>query len=66
LEVAAGGHRPTMVTIERESDNKDVTITFLILRAVRGGTTLTCGWNVIAVGPGTANLSLWLASWQAW
>jgi hypothetical protein len=55
-----------MVTIERESDNKDVTITFLILRAVRGGTTLTCGWNVIAVGPGTANLSLWLASWQAW
>jgi len=56
-----------MVTIEPESDNKDFAITLLILRrAARGGTTLTCGWSMIAAGPGTANLSLWLACWQAW
>jgi hypothetical protein len=56
-----------MVTIERESDNKDFTITFLVLRrAAHGGTTLTCGWSMIAAGPGTANLSFWLACWQAW
>jgi hypothetical protein len=56
-----------MVTIEGESDNKDFAITLLIpRRAVRGDIALTCGWSMIAAGPGTTNLSVWLACWHAW
>jgi hypothetical protein len=48
FEVAAGGHRPTIVTIEREPDNKGFAITLLILGgAAHRGTALTCVWSMM-------------------
>ena len=49
--MAAGGHRPTIITIEREPDNKGFAITLLILGgAAPGGTALTGARSMIEAG----------------